>query len=192
MQRLLFTTTNKQKFAMAHTLCASAGIELEQVFSDIPEIQSEDAEIILRDKAEKAFTATQAPVIVSDDSWSIAGLNGFPGPYMKSMNHWFTPDNFIDLTQNLKDRSIILMQYLAYQDDKETVTFRRDSHGTLLTEARGQYGPPLLKIVALESDSGRSLAEVYDSGEAHTPERLKNHPDVWRDLIEWYKKKEEV
>lgn len=192
MHRLLFTTTNEQKFAMAQRLCARADIELVQIVGDIAEIQSENPEIIIRDKATKAYASVQAPVIVSDDSWSIAGLNGFPGPYMKSMNHWFTPQNFIDLTRRLEDRSITLMQYLAYQDDKETVIFRRDTHGTLLSEPRGTYGVPLLKVVALDSDNSQSLAEVYDSGEAHSPERLKAHPDVWIDLIDWYNQKEIV
>lgn len=169
------------------------GIELVQIKLDIDEIQGEDPEVIIRDKARRAFEITQQPVIVSDDSWSIPGLNGFPGPYMKSINHWFTPDDFIRLTRDLNDRRIYLHQYVAYQDQRETVVFSHDFSGTLASSQRGEYGPPLMKVAQMEYDKGKTISEVYDEGNGNSPERLdKDEGDVWQTLAKWYAEKVQV
>ncbi len=160
---LLCATGNKHKFALAQSAFAKHGINLEQIILDIDEIQGEDAELIVRDKAAKAFAAVGKPVLVTDDSWSIPALGGFPGAYMKSMNHWFTPDDFIRLTNTLTDKTIILQQYLIYQNEYETVLFRHDVPGVVLGEPRGNEGPPISKVVALRG-SRYSIAETYDEG----------------------------
>ena len=192
MQSLLFATSNQHKFNMAQHLCTKAGITLEQAVFEIDEIQGEDPEIIVRDKAQKAYAEAGRPIIVSDDSWNFVGLGGFPGAYMKSINHWFSPQQFVDLMQHVENRQIILHQYLAFQDEFETVIFRRDISGQILREPRGVYGVPLVKVVALDSDNGLSIAEVYDKGLEHDPKRMEQHEDAWQDLIEWFIKKEEV
>ena len=66
--------------------------------------------------AVEAYNALQSPLVVTDDSWIIPGLNGFPGPYMKQVNDWFTPDDWLHLTSGLADRRVILRQIIVYQD----------------------------------------------------------------------------
>jgi non-canonical purine NTP pyrophosphatase (RdgB/HAM1 family) len=187
--KVLCATGNKEKFGIGQQLLKKYAIELEQVVLEIDEIQSEDVEKIIRDKAQKAYALLQQPVIVSDDSWTIPGLKGFPGPYMKSMNHWFTPADFIHLTQALTDRTIYLNQLVAYQDENETVIFRKDIPGVLLQEARGSYGPAIMKVVSLEADNGLSIAETYDQGKEHDDERLNRRSDAWKELALWLLKK---
>lgn len=185
MSSIIFATGNAEKFEIAHAVCMPLGIELIRTALDIDEIQGEDSEIIIRDKADKAFTLTGSPIIVSDDSWNIPGLRGFPGPYMKSMDHWFTPDDFLNLTRSLQDRRIILVQMLAYRDKHRLQIVRNEYVGTLLTEARGSYGKPLQKVVTMPGDSGLSIAEAYDRGTLVRADR-----DVaagWRQLIAWHK-----
>lgn len=77
---LIFSTGNPEKFAIGSQTCRGYGIELSQNSLEIDEIQGEDAERIVRDKADKAYSLIGEPVIVSDDSWEIPGLGGFPGP----------------------------------------------------------------------------------------------------------------
>jgi len=183
---LLCATTNTMKFNLGRELFAVHGIELQQIVLDITEIQGEDPEIIIRDKVEKAYAATGQPVVVTDDSWSIPGLNGFPGPYMKSMNQWFSADDFIRLTRDLKDRTIFINQFVAFKDELETVVFRHDIPGKILEEPRGNYGPPILKVVALDGDDGLSIAETYDRGKEHEAERLGRNAGAWQQLVGWY------
>ena len=184
MSSIVFATGNAEKFEIALATCEPLGISLTRKALDIDEIQGEDSEAIIRDKARRAFDQLGEPVIVSDDSWNIPGLNGFPGPYMKSMDHWFTPDDFLNLTRPLKDRRIILVQLLAYQDKRHQQVFRNEYVGTLLTERRGQYGRPLQKVVTMPGDDGLSIAEAYDKGVIHTE---RDVAAGWRQLATWHK-----
>ena len=179
-------TGNALKFGIGKNICAQYDIELVQATIDIDEIQGEEPEKIVRRKAQDAHEVLQKPVVVSDDSWAIPGLGGFPGPYMKSINHWFTPEDFIHLTKELKDRRVFLQQYLAYCDGKTTTVFNRDLSGTLTTEARGTSGDPAFKVVALDADDGLTIAEVYDQGKEHDPERFAKRKDAWHGFAEWY------
>jgi XTP/dITP diphosphohydrolase len=185
--QVLCATTNTLKFGIGKNVCAKYDIELTQAIVDIDEIQGEDPEKIVARKAQDAFKALQKPVVVSDDSWAISGLRGFPGAYMKSVNHWFTPEDFIRLTKDLADRRVFLQQYLAYHDGVETVIFKNDIPGKLLTEPRGIHGDPAFKVVALDADNGLSIAEVYDAGKEHEPGRFARRKDAWHGFAEWYK-----
>lgn len=182
MGTIIFATGNTEKFDIAKAVCEPLGMPLEQRALHIDEIQGEESEAIIRDKAHKAFAIAGRPVIVSDDSWNIPGLRGFPGPYMKSIDHWFTPDDFLHLTRPLADRRIILVQLLAYQDAHRCHIVRKEHHGELLTEARGSYGKPLQKVVTMPGDKGLSIAEAYDRG---TVRAERDVAAGWRELALW-------
>lgn len=191
MKPIAFASSNNVKFSSAQVICQPYGIELEQVIIDIDEIQGEDPELIIRAKAKAAYAAYGKPVVVSDDTWDIPALRGFPGAYMKSINYWFTPDDFIRLMKGVSDRSAILHQHLAYIDEYETVIFSTDLHGTVLDEVRGFYEEksPWMSVVAMDADNGESLAEVWSSGKQSNPERYKKMPEAWHELAKWYKRK---
>jgi inosine/xanthosine triphosphate pyrophosphatase family protein len=188
MLEVTCATGNTLKFGIGQNVCLKYGIELIQAVVDIDEIQGEDPEKIVMRKAQDAYAALQKPVVVSDDSWAIPGLRGFPGAHMKSVNYWFTPEDFIRLTKDLVDRRIFLQQYLAYCDGTTTTMFSHDIPGTLLTEARGQSGDPAFKVVSLDADNGLTIAEVYDAGKEHYPERFAKRKDAWHGFAEWYVK----
>lgn len=182
MHKLLCVTGNEHKFGQGLVAFKKHGISLEQVVTDIDEIQGEDPEAIIRDKAQRAYQAVNQPVVVTDDSWSIPALGGFPGPYMKSINHWFQPADFLRLMHGVKDRTIYIHQYVAYQSSSETVVFSHDIPGSVLTDARGEDGPPIMKIVSLNGPDGPSIAQTYDQG------LVRNEPtaDAWHQLAKWY------
>ncbi len=186
MNTLLCATGNQTKYGIGKAVFSKHGIDLKQAILDIDEIQSENVVAIIEDKARKAFANLEEPVVVSDDSWAIPGLNGFPGPYMKSINHWFTPQNLIDLTHKLTDRRIYLNQLVTYYDGTALKTFRKDNLGELLQSPKGEYGIPLMKVVSLHADSGKSISQVYDSGRQHEDDRIVG--DAWELLATWYGK----
>ena len=188
MKPLLFATSNNEKFAIAEHLCNLAGISLKQLSEESDEILSEDPEIIIRDKAVRKFVlAGNRPIIVSDDTWEIPALNGFPGPYMKSVDHWFSPEQIIDLMAHVTDRRIYLHQYLAYQDDKVFKIFSSTTSGQVLKHPRGNYGKTGQKVITLDTDNGQSISEVYEHDYSAAAQRFSNEEGAWHDFIEWYK-----
>lgn len=173
---------------IAQTVCSQAGISVEQATVEIDEIQSENAKVILEDKVRRAYAKLSKPVVVSDDSWNIPALNGFPGPYMKSINHWFTPQDFLRLMDGVTERTIILHQYLAYYDGKTMQTFTNDIRGHIIHEARGKNDrSPSMAVIVLDNDNGKTIAEVFEQGRDAIVERYIARRDAWHDFADWYK-----
>jgi XTP/dITP diphosphohydrolase len=183
MIEILYATGNKIKFQLAHEICNKFEITLTQHGLDVPEIQGEDGEAIAMDKAAKAYAKFQKPLVISDDNWIIPGLNGFPGPYMKSMNDWFTADDWLRLTRQLSDRRIILRQICVYQDGDNQHVFTYDMEGLLLTDARGVSPHPHSAITSF--DGGKhSNAEFHEQSKSAASHRQT----AWHDFAEWYRK----
>ncbi len=184
MPELIFVTGNKEKLTAAVHTGATYDIQIVQESPEIDEIQSEDAEHIARAKAQSAFNVIGKPPVVSDDSWAITGLHGFPGAYMKSMNHWLSVDDFLRLTSSLEDKSCTLHQILVYQDATQQIVFGRQVAGTILTEAHGDTNIPWAAIVTMDGDEGKTIREVQSSGVDNSGRAAAL---VWHDLFQWYK-----
>jgi XTP/dITP diphosphohydrolase len=182
MNDLIYVTGNAIKFRQAAITCEPFGISLQQTELDIVEIQAETGEPVARDKAQKAFALLQKPLVISDDSWMIPGLNNFPGPYMKSMNHWFTPEDWLRLTNTLEDRTITLRQIVVYQDANDQQLFTVDVPGILLHEIRGTSPFSQSTIVSLDGGK-RSAAEFHEKGESAAAQ----HHNPWHEFAKWYK-----
>lgn len=180
MDELIFVTGNDLKFRTAGRICGPHGIKLVRQDIETVEIQAESGEPIARHKANEAFQKIQKPVVVTDDTWVIPGLRGFPGPYMKSVNHWFAAEDWLRLTLSLEDREIILRQILVYQDEHEQVTFSVDIKGTLLKEIRGNAPYPHMAIVSLNNGE-TSMAETFGAGGSDT---FGKHT-AWDELATW-------
>lgn len=188
MKTLYFATTNAEKIQIAKTICAKSNIVVKPVALEINEIQGEDPELIVRDKAARAFSALGMPVVVSDDTWDIRALNGFPGAYMKSINHWFEPKDFLRLMKGVKDRHITLRQCLAFSDGTKTEVFTNDIEGKIISEPRGKSEKsPNMTVTVLDSDNGKTIAEVFELGAEAVAARYKNRIDVWHKMLDWYK-----
>jgi XTP/dITP diphosphohydrolase len=181
MQPLLYATGNVDKFRQARHVCQPAGIQLIQDSLEVPEIQGEDVELIARDKAHKAYAKFQKPVLISDDSWAIHGLNGFPGPYMKSVSTWFTLQDWLNLTSSLNDRQVTLCQIVVFQDSTQQKLFSCEVSGLLLTEARGKSSNPYDSIISFDNGAN-SVAEMHSLDKS----AIGHLPSVWHGFIEWH------
>ncbi len=184
--KLIFATGNYDKYFTAEQQLGEFGIKLSQESIKIDEIQVDDIkdiESIVRDKATRAYYLLKKPLLVSDDSWEIPALKGFPGPYMHSINDWFSAEDFLRLTKDLEDRSVFLVQNVAYQDDNVMQTFTKRIPGVLLPEIRGSNAKPNELIISLTSD-GKSLAEIY----VENRKALSNADTVWPEVGAWLNK----
>lgn len=176
---LYFITSNKYKIFLAEKNLKPLGVDFETQPFESPEIQSDnDAEIATK-KAVDAFALFQKPLFVTDDSWFIPSLHGFPGAYMKYMNQWFTVDDFLRLIEPYKDRTVILRQTLCFTDGKETKVFFQDNKGLLLDKPRGK-GLPILEIASF-SGSGKSIAELVEANQNPI-----DNPEIWKNFGGWY------
>jgi non-canonical purine NTP pyrophosphatase (RdgB/HAM1 family) len=182
MKPILYVTGNVIKFRQAAATLKSFDITAEQASLDVPEIQAASGEPVARDKAVKTFAQLGKPLVVSDDSWIIPGLGGFPGPYMKYMNDWFTAEDWLRLTNTLEDRRIILRQIVVYQNADDQQLFTVDIPGILLHEIRGTTPFPQSAIVSF--DGGKhSNAQYHEKGES----AAAHHHNPWHEFAKWYK-----
>jgi non-canonical purine NTP pyrophosphatase (RdgB/HAM1 family) len=185
MKEFIFVTGNKDKLATAKSELKSVGIIPIQKNIDIPEIQSESSEEIIKDKAQKAYDILKQPLVVSDDTWSIHGLNGFPGPYMKSVTHWFSEQDFINLTKGLKDKSVSLYQMIIYQDESGQTLIEKEIKGRMLEHATLAEGPSWANVVTLTSDSVSMGLRLEQDIDKFTSEL----DTVWSDVAKVLKNK---
>lgn len=182
MKTLLYATSNPIKFHTAQTICTEAGISLKQVSLDVPEIQAQNGEDVARAKALEAYEKLQQPVIISDDSWMIPGINNFPGPFMKFVDAAFTAEDWLRLTKDLTDRRIILRQIIAYQDAHQQQLFYTDVEALLIKEIRGKGVNSNMSIISL--DGGKtSVAEQRQMGKSALAQA--NQRNSWHDLCDW-------
>lgn len=177
---LVFITSNQHKVRTAQHVCRQFGINLAHQAMELQEIQAEEGSVIAQHKAKQAFKELDKPVVITDDSWSIPGLNGFPGPYMKYMNDWLTPQDFLRLTTGLTDRRIFLRQSIVYQDERTQKVFSVDIEGLLLKEAHGTSPFPIFTIVSFD-EGKNSAAEINESGYSAIADR----PNAWHELARW-------
>jgi len=187
MPTIPFATTNPQKLELARAICAQYGYDIESVKLEIDEIQGEEPEPIVTDKARRAYELYGKPVVVSDDSWGIHALHGFPGAYMKSMNHWFTTEDFLRLMHGVQDRRVTLYQYLAYFDGKSVKVFSTQLDGTIAEEPHGHdKKSPIIELVRLDHDNGKTIAEVFEQDAETFAKRYNDRREAWHELMDWY------
>lgn len=181
MPDFTFVTSNDHKVKTAKAVCAAAGLSFSHKHLDLLEIQADDGEAVARHKVRQAFQACKSPVVVTDDNWDIPGLRGFPGPYMRHINQWFEPKDFINLTRGLADRRIIMSHILAYKDGQTEKIFTVDIPATLLKEPRGESIITHFKVISLDGGQ-HSTAEAEADGSS----AIANTANAWHDFCEWF------
>ncbi len=180
MSDFTFVTSNDIKVLAAKTACDEFGISFDRENIDFVEIQASQGEPIARHKADQAYKTLRKPIVVTDDSWIIPGLKGFPGPYMKQVNDWFSVEDWLNLTRSLTDRRMILRQIIVYQDATGQELFACDLEALILKESRTSTGIKHFSIISF--DGGKhSAAEIVEKGESG----IKHLPNSWHDLCNW-------
>src|SRR6185437_9582637 len=97
-----------------------------------------DPKKIAEAKASEAFRQIGKPVVVTDTSWSIPVLCGFPGGYMKEVADWFEPKDFLHLMTGKANRSINFIETIAYQDEQQQHIFSQEFSGKFASGPRGK------------------------------------------------------
>ena len=137
MKEVLFVTTNPRKVGEADQSLRSFGIVTKPTKVEVDEIQSLDPAKITIAKAIAAYAVLELPVVVSDISWNIPALGGFPGGYMKHMGLWLSEQDWLNLMAP-HDRTIVCQDHIAYHDGTNTEHFPQNAKAYSLPSLKGQ------------------------------------------------------
>jgi non-canonical purine NTP pyrophosphatase (RdgB/HAM1 family) len=183
MKKIVFSTSNQRKIKEARAACGIFDIEVVPIRVDFDEIQSHDPIDISRRKVEDAYKLVdKSSIVVTDTSWSIPSLNGFPGGYMKDVAEWFSPEDFINLVADKEDKAIIFRESIVYKDESEIKIFSKEYDGVITNTPRGNDGNSLDKVAEF---NGLTLAESHDRDQtSHGPEDY-----VWYEFAKWFAEK---
>ena len=175
-----FITTNQEKIVTARRHLTPLGISFQETSLDLTEIQTTSVVDIVKAKAREAYEKIREPLVVSDHSWNIPALNGFPGPYMKYINEWLSTEDFLALTKRHDDHRIIKTEAVCFTDGTSTQVFTSDLEGVILETPRGN-GLPTMRVVSMRND-GKTVAECIEEEIDITDEYR-----IWEEFAEWYK-----
>lgn len=184
MTEILFATGNQRKINEANDTLEIYNITVRPVSIEVDEIQHHDPIEIAKAKARAAFNLLKVPVVVSDTSWSIPALGGFPGGYMKDVGNWWSEQDWLSIMARHEDKSIILQEHLVYYDSEELMHFSQDYDGIFLDQVQGPIvdeRESFERVVSL--DGSNSLAE----GQAkRINEGDKKQLAHWQEFGEWF------
>ncbi len=193
--RLVFATGNQRKIDEAHSVLDGFDIEFQPIKLDIDEIQHEDPAEIVKAKALAAYDSilqdnfadgeSDFPaVVVSDTSWSIPALGGFPGGYMKDISTWWQADDWAKIMSRHDDKTIYCLEHVAYYDGDNLQHFVSEYKGKMITEPRGRIDPyeSFERVTVMYGD--KTMAEYLELNQlASAGDELKH----WQQFGEWYK-----
>lgn len=179
-ESIYYVTGNPDKLRAATELLIPYQISVRQGLVDITEIQSDSIKAIAINKAEQAFAALHQRLFVNDAGWHIAALKGFPGPFMRHINDWFSTDDFLRLMQGHQNRAVVLEEVIAYIDNNQTKVFTHRTPGTILHHATEGDGATSDRIISLSSD-GLSIAQQKNNQDFASQ---RQHP-LWSQFGQW-------
>lgn len=132
-------------------------LDVTHVRIEIPELRSDDVEIISRQKAKYAYDQLHTPLIVDDTSFSIDALNGFPGPYAAYVLDSIGNNGILKLMKDVENRNAHFTTAIAFADEFGIRNFSGTIHGRIITAPRGRRGFGYDPIFDM---NGRTLAEL--------------------------------
>lgn len=183
--QILLATGNYRKINEANSTLKNYGIVVKTIKIKTDEIQNSDPSEITKAKARAAFAQLGQPVVVSDTSWSIPALGGFPGGYMHDINSWWSEKDWINIMAGHEDKTAVAREHVAYCDGDLVVHFSQDYEGIFLDQPQGRVvneNDSFERLVSL--DGVTSLAERQADAVSSGEKRQFAH---WQKFAEWFK-----
>lgn len=183
MKQVIFATGNQRKIAEAMATLQPYDVTVLPQKIAMDEIQHRDPVEVTKAKAGTAFAVTGRPVVVSDTSWSVPALGGFPGAYMKDIGAWLQPEDWLGMMRHHNDKRIMCHEHVAFYDGTTLKHFQSDYEGHFVDTPRGRDDDEesFEKVVVLYGD--KTMAEQLEAGElASAGEELEH----WQQFGVWY------
>lgn len=162
-----FVTTNAYKFDIAEQSLqenGGHGLTVVQYAIETPEIQDNSAENIAEYSAKWVASQIGGIAVASDVAFSISALNGFPGPFIKYANNWFTPEDVLRLMSGKEDRKAWFTDVLACATPNgDCKTFTQVTEGKIVDAERPEPTKWTMDALFVPDGHALTLAEMDDS-----------------------------
>lgn len=157
---LIYVTGNAEKFHIAELVFASSRHRLVQQSLATPELQSTNVREIAEHSARWAALALPQPFFLTDAAFQITALGGFPGPFVKYINQWFSAEDYLRLMVGKDDRRVVIEDCLAYSEPgRVPLLFGARYYGQIANEP-GQPGATAIDRLFIPDGFDRPLADL--------------------------------
>ncbi len=137
MSRILFASSNKDKYEEASNILSKFGINLKFFRCKLQEIQADKLEEVALHKVLDAFSKCSRPVIIEDDGLFINSLNGFPGPYSSFAFKTIGTKGILNLLKSTRKASF--QSVIAYCERKgSALLFKGTVNGKISSKPMGK------------------------------------------------------
>lgn len=137
---LRFLTKNDYKLAEFQKLFGHTRHVVMKAPFTIDEIQTENMEALVTDKAVKAFAKVKRPIFVDHTGLQFDFLNGFPGGLTEIFWNKLENQRLSEIIGQSPQPSATAITLIAYCDGKTIHLFKGSIEGTIAPEPRGPEG----------------------------------------------------
>lgn len=134
LKDLIVVTTSEGKITEINAIL---GTDHKVSTIDLPEIQSLDLDEVITAKAKAAYEKIKKPVLVTDVSLEIEGLNGLPGPFIKFFLKTLGSEKTVQLARNRRTK---VTDAVAVYDGKTLKIFKGTVYGKVIPKIKGTRG----------------------------------------------------
>lgn len=152
---IYFVTGNAKKFTEMKRQIS----DLEQLDIDLPEIQSMDPHVIIKEKLKAALKHHSGPIIVEDQSLWFDCLNGFPGPLIKWLLDTVEKADIAKIPEPFGDFGVEAKAIIGYAKNPNDIHYFEGSVHGKLVQPRGDNGFSWDVIFQPDGDT-RTFAEM--------------------------------
>lgn len=136
-----FVSGSKDKIREAETILGPVGVRVKPIELDIDEIQTKDLELLVRDKALKAFKKIGRPLFVEHTGLYLDGLNDLPGGLTRIFWENIGAEMFSKLVSKSASNRVTARCIIGYCDLKKIhCCFKGEIKGTVPPEPKGNDG----------------------------------------------------
>lgn len=135
--KIRFLSKNPHKITEATTILGPAGVEIIPVNLAIDELQSNDTERIVRDKALRAFEKLGHPLFIEQTGLYLSRLHGFPGGLTQVFWDTIKADRMCEVFGSGTDTGVVARTRIGYCDGRRIHQFEGEIAGNIAPQPRG-------------------------------------------------------
>jgi XTP/dITP diphosphohydrolase len=134
---IIFVTGNKFKLAEAKEILGRASMAVIGHSTSIQELQIQDAETLVKDKALKAFEQLRHPLFVEHTGLKLEYLNGLPGGLTQSFWDALEADRFCEIFGTVARTRVVARTDVCYVDGRRFNLFCGEIEGRVAPVPKG-------------------------------------------------------
>jgi len=135
--RIRFLSGNVHKIVEASAILDAAMVEVVPVNIEIPELQTPDIELMVRDKTLKAFDTLGHPLFVEQTGLYLDRMGGFPGGLTRVFWDSLGPDKMCQLFGAGSETGVVARTRIGYCDGRKIYQFEGCIRGRIAEQPRG-------------------------------------------------------